>query len=73
MTTMLLKSPRKSDLKIFSDLAKRLKVSVEYVDTPEIEEVEDWELLAEMQKAMECGFADTNSVLKKMGIKANAG
>ena len=51
MTTILLKSPRKS----------------------EIEEVEDWELLAEMQKAMKSGFADTNSVLKKMGIKANAG
>ena len=38
-----------------------------------IEEVEDFELITEMQEAMKCGFADTNNVLKKMGIMKNAG
>jgi len=38
-----------------------------------IEEVEDFELITEMQEAMKSGFADTNNVLKKMGIMTNAG
>ena len=38
-----------------------------------VEEVEDFELIAEMQEAMKSGFADTNNVLKKMGIMTNAG
>jgi hypothetical protein len=69
---MILNSPRKSDLKIFADLAKKLNISVRYAENPEIEEVEDWKLLAEMQESMESGLADTNSVLKKLGIKTNA-
>lgn len=77
MTTLTLHSKKKSDLKIFADMAKKLNISAEYSDTPEIEEVEDWELLAEMQRAMDSGLADTSSVLKKLGlnragIKANA-
>jgi predicted DNA-binding protein len=72
MNAITLSSPKKSDLKIFADLAKRLNISARFIETCEIEEVEDFELATEIQEALKTGFADTNGILKKMGIKTSA-
>jgi len=75
MNAVTLIAPKKSDLKIFIDLAKKLNISARFIESSEIEEieeVEDWELAAKMQKALKSGLADKNNVLKKLKIKTNA-
>jgi hypothetical protein len=72
MNAITLIAPKKSDLKIFVDLAKKLNISARFIESSEngeIEEVEDWELLAQMLASKQSGIANNQDVLKELGFK----
>ena len=72
MNAITLVAPKKSDLKIFIDLAKKLNISAKFVESSqinEIDEVEDWELLAQMLASKQSGIANKQDVLKELGFK----
>jgi len=72
MNAITLVAPKKSDLKIFIDLAKKLNISAKFVESSqinEIDEVEDWELLSQMLASKQSGVANKQDVLKELGFK----
>ncbi|MDR0812333.1 MAG: hypothetical protein LBN23_08725 [Paludibacter sp.] len=66
--TLILDSPSFANLNLIAELAKKLNINVLSISKKEREEIEDLKLLQVMRNARLEGFADTNTVLSKLGI-----
>jgi hypothetical protein len=68
METLILQSPNKSDLKIFTELAHKLGIKLKHLS---VEQIEDIGLALAMKKGRTGEYIDTEKFLKKLRNKCS--
>jgi hypothetical protein len=68
MSAVILNTTSKANMGLIVRLARKLDIDVMSISPEEMEEIEDAKLLRRMEAARAEGFADSEEVLKKLGL-----
>lgn len=66
---ILLSGGTKANMALITELAKKLKINAMPFSAEALEAMEDAHLAQQIEEGMASGFADTDEVLRKLGLK----